>query len=89
MCTYLLLQAVQNEFLTAHFPVQDVSGGGSRHILMPTVHTSRVSGHHLTSFFFKEKKWIKPRQRQREKKKTTTMCTLNDDVNFLKNSPPS
>jgi len=91
MCTYLLLQTVQKRvFLTAHSTVQDVSGGGSRHILMPIVHTSRVSGHHLTHpFFFGEKSWIKPRARQRKGgKKITTMCTLNDDVNFFKNSHP-
>jgi hypothetical protein len=33
MCTYLLLQTIQNEFLTAHFPVQDVSGR-SRHLTL-------------------------------------------------------
>jgi hypothetical protein len=55
MCTYLLLQPVQNDndVLTAHSPVEDVSGG-SRHILMPTIHTSRVFGH-LTIFFLEKK----------------------------------
>ncbi len=84
MCTYLLLQTVQkHEFLTAQFPVQDVSGGGSRHILMPTVHTSRVSGH-LTFFIFCwGKRWIEPREDKGAKKKITTMWTLNDDVSFF------
>ncbi len=82
MCTYLLLQTVQNDVLTAHFPVQVVSGR-SRHILMPTtVHSSRVSGH-LLHLFFEEKKRIKPREDKGEKIKITTMCTLKDDVNFF------
>ncbi len=65
MCTYLLLQTIQKDFLTAHFAVQHVSGH-SRHISILTVLTSRVSGH-LTSLFFRVKKMDQKTKARRQR----------------------